>query len=153
MLPVADFKCRGPYTKDFCRKSPGIGKKWHPGVLGHKLRGESMSFAFLAMLRGSVKAILAAVSRGHDPSDEGIKVSVSNKVGKLLLHAHAYLKDRGVLSEWGFKSSDITSANLQQRAISCSEQECGIPPKCFTGARLYTSACHVFLLCTSMCRF
>ena len=50
VLGVDAYKCRGPYTPDFSVKTPGGGVHWHPGARGHRLKGESAAFYFLAML-------------------------------------------------------------------------------------------------------
>eukprot|EP01036_Dinobryon_divergens_P031899 gene31899-41389_t len=48
----------GPYSSNFSAKSTGGGAPWHPGVLGHKLRGESMAFVFLRMMHDAADELI-----------------------------------------------------------------------------------------------
>lgn len=127
VLPIGEYKCKGPYNRDFCTKSPGPGKKWHPGALGHKLRGDAMSFAVLAILRDSVRAVQALA---EEDSDE-VTVSPTNALGDLWDRSNQFLEDQGVhlASGRGRQVKEETAL----RPVLCSEEDCGVPPACFTG--------------------
>ena len=49
-VPLNAYRCQGPYGLNFLAKSPGGGEAWHPGRLGHKLRGDSLACFLLSML-------------------------------------------------------------------------------------------------------
>lgn len=46
-----EYKCLGPYTADFCEKTPGGGAAHHPGRLMHQLRGENLAYFYLSILQ------------------------------------------------------------------------------------------------------
>lgn len=57
-FPCQEYKCFGPYNANFTVKTPGgNGANWHPGALGHQLRGENMAYFFLAMLLDAVQTM------------------------------------------------------------------------------------------------
>ena len=65
VLGVDAYKCRGPYTPDFSVKTPGGGVHWHPGARGHRLKGESAAFYFLAMLHDALQVHFLRRPRQH----------------------------------------------------------------------------------------
>jgi hypothetical protein len=52
-----EYKCLGPYTADFCEKTPGGGAPHHPGRLMHKLRGENLAYFYLSILIEAVEDV------------------------------------------------------------------------------------------------
>jgi hypothetical protein len=52
-----EYKCFGPYTADFCEKTPGGGALHHPGRLMHKLRGENLAYFYLSILIEAVEDV------------------------------------------------------------------------------------------------
>lgn len=57
-FPCQEYKCIGPYNANFTVKTPGgNGANWHPGALGHQLRGENMAYFLLAMLLDAVQTM------------------------------------------------------------------------------------------------
>jgi hypothetical protein len=52
-----EYKCFGPYTADFCEKTPGGGAPHHPGRLMHKLRGENLAYFYLSILIEAVEDV------------------------------------------------------------------------------------------------
>ena len=134
MLPVADFKCRGPYSRDFCTKSPGLGKKWHPGALGHKLRGDAMAYALLATLRDSVHYIATAAEKDQVPIDApSVFLSPGNDVGRLWFRSNRLLREEGVVVDWEHPDSPDRVRVSELDPVACAQEECRVPPQCFTG--------------------
>lgn len=130
ILPVAEYKCKGPYNKDFCTKAPGVGKAWHPGTLGHKLRGEVMAYSLMSMLRESITIITRAAPADSD----AITVSPSSLVGSLQIHTSRRLEEKGVHISWGDKVNTGASDMKSKLApVACIEEDCVTPPTCFTG--------------------
>jgi hypothetical protein len=93
-----EYKCLGPYTADFCEKTPGGGAAHHPGQLMHKLRGENLAYFYLSILieavedvcrllgcERSAETLAAAAARvGSDEANlgtSGSAASVSNVSG------------------------------------------------------------------------
>jgi hypothetical protein len=58
-FPMQDYRCMGPYNANFTLKSPPgmTGANWHPGAMGHKLRGENMAYFFLAILMDAIETM------------------------------------------------------------------------------------------------
>jgi hypothetical protein len=52
-----EYRCLGPYTADFCEKTPGGGAAHHPGRLMHKLRGENLAYFYLSVLIEAVEEV------------------------------------------------------------------------------------------------
>lgn len=57
VFAIQSYKCYGPYTKDFATKTLGAGAAWHPGRLGHKIRGDNLAFMLLAILEDAIDTI------------------------------------------------------------------------------------------------
>lgn len=76
--PLNEYKCIGPYTKDFAVKSPGGGAQWHPGRLGHQLRSDIMSFLILSILE-EVIVDLTNIGCSSSGKDSLRKLSVETK--------------------------------------------------------------------------
>jgi hypothetical protein len=57
-MPLEVYKCLGPYGVDFGEKTGGGGSSWHPGMKGHKVRGNMMSYFLLEVLKDAVETIL-----------------------------------------------------------------------------------------------
>lgn len=62
VLGLDVYKCRGPYSPDFNAKTPGGGVAWHPGRLGHKLRGENLAYFVLSILQDALDTIMPSVA-------------------------------------------------------------------------------------------
>jgi hypothetical protein len=59
---IGDYKCYGPYNYTFSEKTPGGGAAWHPGRVGHQLRGDSLAYALLSILSDSVDTVASLTS-------------------------------------------------------------------------------------------
>lgn len=57
VLGVGAYKCYGPYNATFSSKTPGDGASWHPGRLGHKLRGDNIAYVLLNIFEEAVSMI------------------------------------------------------------------------------------------------
>lgn len=149
MLPIAAFKCRGPYNKDFCTKSTGPGKKWHPGVMGHQLRGDIVAYGLLAMMKEGIASIQVALEKDfgsyENKVDDKILISPSNHMGKLKEAAIRSLSENSVsINEYLGESSRSEKPSAFRKTkrllspplpqpISCAQAECGSMPRCYTG--------------------
>ena len=63
VIGLEAYKCMGPYGVDFGEKSGGGGSSWHPGLKGHKVRGNSMSYFILEILNEALESILHDIAR------------------------------------------------------------------------------------------
>ena len=109
VLPLESYKCMGPYSPDFSTKSPGGGVAWHPGRKGHKLRADSLAFAFLSILDEVVAYLETAL-----PSS--VFSSVISK--ELLDTANRHISR--------------TASNSTREAAACSADVCGSEAQCYT---------------------
>lgn len=75
-FPCATYKCQGPYDANFSVKTTGsAGAAWHPGARGHQLRGDSLAFFFLSMLRDALDSLDNVLNTGRDPTLENLKMN------------------------------------------------------------------------------
>lgn len=51
------YQCRGPYSAHFGEKTLGGGAGWHPGKLGHKLRGDNLAYFMLKIFEEALQEI------------------------------------------------------------------------------------------------
>jgi hypothetical protein len=124
LLPVDGYKCKGPFGPDFSTKSPSKGKSWHPGRLGHRLRGDVLAYAVLAVMKEAVervqgglkvdikanKAVRAKVD-GRDSSGIYL-VSSKDELASIRNNAISHLRGVGLTM---YKGSDNgTSRHLRQ---------------------------------------
>jgi len=58
------YKCQGPYGPGFGAKTLGGGKDWHPGVLGHRFRGDTFSYFLLEIIREALSEVISAQLSG-----------------------------------------------------------------------------------------
>lgn len=58
-MGLGAYKCFGPYNSVFSHKTPQNIKHsdWHPGQKGHLLRGHSISFSLLLMLKDAISTV------------------------------------------------------------------------------------------------
>jgi hypothetical protein len=150
MLTVQSYKCKGPYSRDFSTKGPGEGKSWHPGVKGHKLRADAISFALLSILREAVEVVRVAVqedkwSRSTD---------TSSNLGRLKAMAASSLRQSGVDPSTIFAtestrrlhvrraSTNYSESNIVNKRnlhpLVCPETDCLFNASCFTGMSMDT---------------
>ncbi len=57
VLPIEKYSCFGPYNESFSTKTPGGGAYWHPGRIGHRLRGHSLAYAYLSILEDALSEL------------------------------------------------------------------------------------------------
>lgn len=57
-MPLEEYKCLGPYGADFGEKTGGGGNSWHPGLKGHRVRGNVLSYFLLEILKESITTLL-----------------------------------------------------------------------------------------------
>jgi hypothetical protein len=143
----------GPYTKEFCDKSPGVGKKWHPGVLGHKLRADVISFAILSILDETTSKIIRAIDSDYiyesstHSIDESLQVPVHGKVMQLMQEALNTLNVKEELRVDPSMHAQNSGRGRHQRRrqlslannpppLSCLVLGCDSAPSCFTGVYL-----------------
>lgn len=67
--PITEYQCQGPYGADFCSKSLGKGKDWHPGVMGHRYRADTFSYFLLEVLKQAVLDVSTAQMKGKRDLD------------------------------------------------------------------------------------
>jgi hypothetical protein len=96
----------GPYGANFGVKSKGEGKSWHPGVLGHKYRADSLSYFLMEIFREAL--------------DDYIKASME---GPKTLHE---------LHQYNLQILTSHHSSHLPKPIACDVVVCGIVPKCFT---------------------
>ena len=104
---ISTYKCRGPYDASFGLKSKGDGKPWHPGVLGHKYRADSLSYFLLEIIKEGLDEVITASMEGSKPLHE--------------LHQQALRT----------LSPPHTHRHLP-KPVACEEEVCLKSPKCFT---------------------
>lgn len=103
---VNTYKCMGPYGPTFGMKTKGEGKGWHPGVLGHKYRADSLSYFMMEIFKESLDDYITASMEGE----------------KTLHELHQ-------------TNSQILSSHHSSRLpkpIACEEIVCGKTPQCYT---------------------
>jgi hypothetical protein len=110
VLPMEAYKCKGPYTPYFSVKTPGGGAAWHPGRLGHQMRGESLAYAFLMSLKSALEDIKEAAA--------GL-VFTNQAVKTLLDQSNQFVKRN-------------TFRSVPEPPVSCGEDDCQTEPRCFT---------------------
>lgn len=102
---ISTYKCRGPYDGTFGKKTKGEGKAWHPGLLGHKYRADSLSYFLLEIFKEALDDVIVA-------SMEGPKT----------LHD---------LRQQALEALTLSGAHLP-KPVACDPQVCLKIPKCFT---------------------
>lgn len=82
-----DYACMGPYGDDFGMKTLGGGSNWHPGVKGHKLRGDVLAYFLLKILDDALHAIdsmqvvaLEEMRLSYHGADQGLSKAASRSV-------------------------------------------------------------------------
>ncbi|CAE7530770.1 unnamed protein product [Symbiodinium microadriaticum] len=118
--PITEYQCQGPYGADFCRKTMGKGKDWHPGVMGHKYRADSFSYFVLEILKQAVSMVAMAQMRGKKD------LSALHDEAHHFLNHHLY---RGNFS--AKKSTDHHKFALPQ-PLMCSNAVCKKDWSCYT---------------------
>ena len=105
VLGLEAYKCLGPYGIDFGEKTGGGGSSWHPGLKGHRVRGNSMSYFLLEILGEAVDSILQDMS------------SIPLKEIKM--------KSRNFLNENQMQYPP-------EQPVACDYKFCNSDPHCFT---------------------
>jgi hypothetical protein len=103
---ISTYKCQGPYNASFGLKSKGEGKPWHPGVLGHKFRADSLSYFLLEIIKEALDEVITASMEGPKPLHE--------------LHQQA------------LQTLPSPHHHHLPKPVACDEEVCLHSPKCFT---------------------
>jgi hypothetical protein len=61
---ISTYRCRGPYSPTFGSKTKGEGKAWHPGLLGHQYRADSLSYFLLEVAKEALTEVITASMEG-----------------------------------------------------------------------------------------
>mmetsp|Transcript_379 Transcript_379/g.426 ORF Transcript_379/g.426 Transcript_379/m.426 type:complete len:663 (+) Transcript_379:83-2071(+) len=61
VMAVETVRCQGPYSANFSEPSTGSGAAWHPGQLGHKLRGDNLAYVLLTSLHEAADGLQQAL--------------------------------------------------------------------------------------------
>ena len=56
VLSVGRYQCIGPYDNKFIKQADPHGHAWHPGAMGHRMRGHSIAYSFLGMMGTALEA-------------------------------------------------------------------------------------------------
>lgn len=87
VLPIEKYSCFGPYNESFSVKSPGGGAYWHPGRVGHRLRGHSLAYAFLSIL----EEVLSELEDVYINDNNDMRL----KMKSILAYSETYINTKG----------------------------------------------------------
>jgi hypothetical protein len=117
---VMSYQCQGPYGRDFGAKDVGKGKDWHPGVMGHKYRADSFSYALMEVMKEALTEVTLTQGRGRKSLKE------------LHEEAHHYLNRHLFKSNFSaVKNSDHHHTELP-KPMACDPSMCKRNPVCYT---------------------
>jgi hypothetical protein len=105
VVSLEAYKCLGPYGIDFGEKSGGGGSSWHPGMKGHRVRGNSMSYFILEVLVEAIESVI------KDMADMTVK--------EIKAKANAFLAENQM-------------QRPPEKPVACDAKFCTSDPACFT---------------------
>jgi len=153
-----DYACYGPYDKNFGVKTPGGGAQWHPGKIGHELRGDVLAFFVLSILDDALatiqreqlealEEIAPAPSLNHAGAVNVKPGSVQTPEARVLKKQQSFLHQRNVIPAINEGIYKVAQKYLGKHiggggakkllarhpARWCGEEICGDHvPQCFT---------------------
>lgn len=119
VMAAQTYKCRGPYSPHFGEKTPGNGAGWHPGRLGHKLRGDSLAYFLLKIFEDALDEVSSSCVFSTTHSQNGSMF-------------HSPVADQMLASTLTFLQQNIDKRPLSAPPVACFPEECSSDAACFT---------------------
>jgi len=135
VLELDNYKCQGPYDKEFCEKTTGGGNEWHPGKKGHQFRGDNLVYNIISILEEAFAEILSSID--NCKSEEPVRVpelnySTSFSELKIRKSSHSYTDSKLVLVNALTFIKENTFDKVPDPPQICSTEDCVNPSNCFT---------------------
>jgi hypothetical protein len=155
VMACQTYKCRGPYGPTFSEKTPGGGAGWHPGKLGHKLRGDNIAYFLLKIFEEALDSILSSTT-GCNATESGRlrRLGEESTVATSTVvtsggHPHE-MANSLLATSMKFMHDHIDKSPLYKAPVACLPEECSSDAQCFTdylpreSANTITSRIHNF---------